>query len=80
MANISTGSTSIPFGTTLRIGYRINGSTSPFTYVVTHPQYDELPYIFTVPSAGEWEIEYTVICNSCSGNLYSTNYTTVVIV
>jgi hypothetical protein len=79
--DISTSSTSIPFGTNLRIGYRTNGSIAAFTYVPYYPSFNELPYTFTVPTAGEYEIEYTVVCNACVGAArYSEPETTVVTV
>ena len=79
MASVSTGSTSINFGATLRIGYRTYGSTSPFTYLGYFPSYNELPYTFTL-SSGTWEIEYTQICPSCSIPNYSASSTTVITV
>ena len=71
MSTISTGTTSIKFGSSLRIGYRQAYSASAFTYVYEHPSYDQLPYIFSVPSPGLYEIEYTEICPNCSGGIYS---------
>lgn len=67
----NTGATSIEFGATLRIGYRIYGSGGPFGYLSHLPDYNELPYTFSLPSAGIWDIEYTQICPSCSGSNYS---------
>lgn len=78
MATISTGSTSIEFGTTLRIGYRIYGATNSYVYLNYFPSYNELPYQFEIPAPGIWEIEYTQICPSCSGANYSNIETTVV--
>jgi hypothetical protein len=78
MPYISTESTSIEFGTSLRIGYRIYGSITPFNYLSYYPSYNELPYTFEVPSVGIWEIEYTQLCSSCSGTGYSDPQTTVV--
>lgn len=80
MPDVSTGATTIPLGSNLRIGYRLNGSTSAYTYVSTLPESEDLPFTFTVPTMGEWEIEYTVICNSCSGNVYSSPETAIVTV
>lgn len=68
MPQASTSSTSIPFGTYLRIGYRLQGSASAFTYLTHYPSYDELPYVFTMPASGTYEVEYTVVCNQCTGN------------
>lgn len=73
MPNIKTGTTTIKFGSVLRIGYRPFGSTSAFTYIPNYPGPDDLPdYTFSVPTAGTWEVEYTEICASCSNNRYST--------
>lgn len=79
--DISTSSTTIPFGTNLRIGYRLYGSTAAFTYITHYPSYDELPYTFSVPNPGQYEIEYTVACPGCSGAAkFSDASTTVVTV
>lgn len=74
----NTGSTTIEFGATLRIGYRVYGSTNPFTYLSSFPSYNDLPYTFSLPSNGIWEIEYTQICPSCSGSKYSEGQNAVV--
>jgi hypothetical protein len=76
--DVSTGSTAIEFGATLRIGYRVNGSSGPFTYLTPLPSYNDLPYTFSVPGVGVWEIEYTQICPSCSGSNYSEPQTAIV--
>lgn len=78
MPDVNTGATSVEFGATLRIGYRVYGSLTPFVYSPYFPSYNELPYTFSVPSAGQWEIEYTQICSGCSGASYSDPTTTVV--
>lgn len=72
MPDASTGTTTIKFGSVLRIGYRPFGSTAAFTYILSYPGPNDLPYTFTVPTAGTWEIEYTEICSSCANNKYST--------
>lgn len=80
MSNISTGSTSIAFGATLRIGYRVNGSSSAYTYITSYPSFNDLPYIYTISTPGVYEIEYTAICPSCSMPEYSASQTTIVTV
>ena len=80
MADISTGSTMIDFGSHLRIGYKVHGSIDPFTYIVHLPGYDELPYVFSVPGVGIWDIEYSEVCPSCSLPIYSTPVQTIVTV
>lgn len=80
MATISTEGTAIKFGSSLRIGYRPYGSLVPFTYIGYFPSFNELPYNFTIPSPGLWEIEYTEICQACSGANYSDPATTVITV
>ena len=79
-AVISTNSTTINFGSNLRIGYRAAYSASAFTYVSHFPSYNELPYQFEVPSSGQWEIEYTELCPSCAGSNYSSPITALVTV
>lgn len=80
MADVNTGSTSIPFGATLKIGYRVYGSSGPYTYLTYFPNYNELPYTFEVPTSGIWQIEYTTICPSCSGSGYSAPETYIITV
>lgn len=74
----NTGTTSVEFGATLRIGYRVYGSTGAFTYLNYFPSYNELPYTFHLPSNGVWEVQYTQICPNCSGSKYSDPLTAVV--
>ncbi len=80
MHDVNTGSTSISFGSTLQIGYRTYGSSGPFTYLGYFPSYNQLPYTFSLPLPGIWEIEYTEICPSCAGSKYSSPETTIVTV
>lgn len=60
----------IPIGTKLRIGYRIQGSSSPFTYLTTTPTDQQSPYTFTLAS-GAYDLELTTVCPNCSGNAFS---------
>jgi hypothetical protein len=78
MPLVSTSSTAIKFGSTLRIGYRAAFSASAFTYITHYPSYSELPYLFTIPGSGQWEVEYTELCPSCSGSMYSDPITALV--
>lgn len=80
MATINTGATSIEFGTSLRIGYRIYGAVTPYNYIGYSPSYNELPYNFAIPAPGIWEVEYTQICTTCSGAGYSDPETVIVTV
>lgn len=77
---VSTGTTAISFGSVLRIGYRVYGSTGPYTYLTDFPTLNELPYTFSLPSANTWQIEYTELCQTCSGGTYSDPETAVVTV
>jgi hypothetical protein len=77
MAAVNTGSTSIPYGATLRIGYRLYGSTVPYTYLSPLPNYNELPYTFTLDS-GTWQVEYSTVCPNCSGNMFSEPETIII--
>ncbi len=65
-------SATVDFGTSLRVGYRVRSSISPFTYFSHYPKYNELPYTFQeeVPN-GDYEVEVTGICPNCSGAEYS---------
>lgn len=80
MAVVSTNSTTIKYGSNLRIGYRPAYSSGGYTYVTHFPSYNELPYQFNLPYSGQWEIEYTELCPSCSGATYSEPITTLVTV
>lgn len=71
MGLVSTGTTSINFGSTLRIGYRLAFSSGPFTYLSYSPKSDELPYTFNIPGTGLYEIQYTEACQACSGGVFS---------
>lgn len=71
MASITFNYT-IPFGTNLRVGYRLYGSSGPYTYITgTFPSYADSPYTLAPIPAGLYELELTTICNSCSGANYS---------
>ncbi len=79
MANVSTGALSIPYGTSLRIGYRNNGSSGSYTYLTTFPSYNDLPYEYTLPS-GTIQVEYSTICLTCGGARYSDPQIVVAII
>jgi hypothetical protein len=67
--NISTGNTRIGPGSSLRIGYRPRGSALPFTYLDLVDS-EDLPYTFVVAD-GDYEVQYSVVCPSCSISAYS---------
>lgn len=69
MASITVNYT-IPFGASIRIGYRAQSSSSPFTYLTTFPTYNDSPYTFSGIAAGDYEVELTTICPSCSGGKF----------
>lgn len=77
---VSTGTTAIAFGSVLRIGYKIQASTGPYTYSTNYPTINELPYEFALPTAGTWQIEYTELCQTCGGGKFSDPVTVVVTV
>lgn len=60
----------IPFGSSIRIGYKVASSSDPYTYLNNYPSYNQSPYTFAVP-LGAYQVELTSICASCSGGLYS---------
>lgn len=64
----------IPFGTSLRVGYVPYGSSGPYTYIATYPSYSDSPYTLTVPNPGLYNLELTTVCPSCSGAGFSTPY------
>lgn len=78
MPNVTTGSTAIKFGSTLRIGYRPVGSVAAYTYLTPYITFNELPKVFNLP-VGAWELELTEICPNCSGGIYSNPVLTQII-
>jgi hypothetical protein len=61
---------SIPFGASIRIGYRIQASSSAFTYLTNYPTYNESPYVITGLPANTYEVELTTICPNCTGGVF----------
>lgn len=78
--DVQTGTTAIAFGSVLRIGYRLYGSVGPYTYITPYPTANELPYTFSLPAAGTWQIEYTELCQTCGGGKFSDPVTVIVTV
>lgn len=70
MASITINYT-ISFGASLRIGYRIQNSSSAFTYVTTFPTYNQSPYTISGLAIGNYEVELTTICPNCTGGVFS---------
>lgn len=70
MASITINYT-IPFGASLRVGYRIQSSSNPFTYISTFPTYNQSPYILSGLAVGTYEVELTTICPNCSGGVFA---------
>lgn len=60
----------IEYAQKLRIGYKASASASAFTYLPDFPGPDQAPFDFTL-SPGTYDVETTVICPNCSGNIYS---------
>lgn len=71
MASITVNYT-IPFGASLRIGYRIQSSSSAFTYITQYPSYNDSPYIISGLPVGNYEVELTTICPNCSGGIFAS--------
>lgn len=69
MANITINYT-IPFGASVRIGYRIQASSSAFTYLTNYPTYNDSPYIIDGLPIGNYEVELTTICPNCTGGVF----------
>lgn len=62
---------SIPFGASIRIGYRIASSSSPFTYLSSFPSYNQSPYTISGLPASNYEVELTTICPNCTGGVFA---------
>jgi hypothetical protein len=60
----------IPFGTNMRVGYRLQNSTNPFTYISPFPSYADSPYLIPDLPLGSYEVELTPICPNCNGANY----------
>lgn len=69
MASITINYT-IPFGATIRVGYRIQNTSSTFFYVNPFPDYTQSPYIISGLPIGNYEVELTTICPNCSGGIF----------
>ena len=70
MANI-TVNYSIPFGASIRIGYRVQASSNPFTYISGFPSYNDSPVVISGLPINNYEVELTTICPNCSGGIFS---------
>lgn len=69
MASITVNYT-IPFGASVRIGYREIASSNPFVYLTNYPAYNDSPYTFGGLPVGNYEIELTTVCPNCSGGTF----------
>lgn len=70
MASITITATINP-GASLRIGYRVKNTSTPFTYLPNYPTPSELPYTINGLANLSYEVELTQICPNCSGGIYS---------
>lgn len=70
MASITVNYT-IPFGSNLRIGYRAQATSDPFTYLPNYPSYTDSPYTFSGLALGTYEVQLTTICPNCSGGVFA---------
>lgn len=70
MASITINYT-IPFGASVRIGYRIQASSTAFTYLTTFPTYNDSPYTISGLPVGNYEVELSTICPNCTGGVFS---------
>jgi len=61
----------IPFGSSLRIGYKFTASSDPYTYLTFYPSYNESPYTLDGIAPGSYTVELTTVCASCSGGQFS---------
>lgn len=57
----------IEFGKSLRVGYRVQNSGNPFTYVTPYPTYADSPYFINGLPLQQYEVELTPVCPNCSG-------------
>lgn len=62
---------SIPYGSSIRIGYRLANTENPFVYINSFPTFEDSPYTITGISPGNYEVETTTICPNCSGGIFS---------
>lgn len=70
MASITINYT-IPFGASIRVGYREQASTNAFTYLPNYPSYNESPYTISGIPIGNYEVELTTVCPNCSGGIFA---------
>jgi hypothetical protein len=69
MASITVNYT-IPFGSSVRIGYRVQSSSDPFIYISPYPNYSGSPYTISGLPVGNYEVELTTVCPNCSGAVF----------
>lgn len=65
----------VPYGTSIKVGYRVRSSGDAWTYFAYQPKYDDVfPYTFAenIPP-GDYEVEITGICSSCSGDQFTSS-------
>jgi hypothetical protein len=60
----------IPFGTSIRIGYRLRNTSNPFVYINPFPNYSQSPYNIEDLPLGDYEVELTSVCPNCTGANY----------
>jgi hypothetical protein len=61
----------IPFGANVRIGYKQQSSSGPYTYLTNYPSYNDSPYTISGLPIGNYQIELTTLCPNCSGGVFS---------
>jgi hypothetical protein len=71
MGKVRVNDPTIAYGQKLRIGYKAASSASAFTYLPDFPGPGDMPFEFII-SAGTYDVETTIICPNCSGNIYSS--------
>jgi hypothetical protein len=61
----------VPFGSAVRIGYKITASVGDYTYVNYYPSYNQSPYIVSGVPLGVYDVQLNTVCQTCSGGQFS---------
>jgi hypothetical protein len=70
MASISVNYT-VPFGASVRIGYKIASSVGDYTYLNYYPTYNQSPYTIAGLALGVYQVQVNTICPTCTGGQFS---------
>jgi len=62
---------SVPFGASVRIGYKIVAAAGDYTYLGVYPTYNQSPFTISGIPVGTFQIQINTVCPTCSGGIIS---------